>query len=841
MQLTKINENQRLEMVHFALEKGIVQAAQKYGTSSKTVAKWLKRFQNSGLAGLQDIERSSPAHPHNKVNPTQLFAAVALKRSQPEIRAKEIIARLNLSCSESLLYRKLRAAINAGDSFYDKDLTRTLKNQTIENPYYLFTHKFKESKDGFFITGAVELNTGIIHLCYGHEQSALSFTLFVDYLLFYFTTTGHNLAETILITGQKINCQFLDRIVFKHKFSNLVVKQRATAYLKRHYPSRIKELENLLAGISKILPDENREPGLLFIIADYNRSVVDNRTGKSQAKLLFPIQLSNFISDTEIIVNDADYWKKANLLSSILTNQIYALEEKKNQWLEKAQFEKALKTIDDILLLKESFSLESNSGSGLLYKKISLLKNLSRIDDALQVFAELFKLIDPADRVQYLGAVIEQAAFNAAINQQEVAEKLLADIGPEICAIDDDLSTGNFLRVKAVIKSRQNLYWQATLLYTRALKVYERCAHNSKIAAVYYELLKIFMIKGDFAKARLFGNKASDYAALTSDYQLKAAINGENGILYFHYNSFNKAKEYYNRAMEIYKINNDVFGIINTYLKLGNIYAKNFEFKAALQVYQQVSDLAKKYCYTNMHNIVMNNLGIIHSHLENYKAAEPCLKGYLKYVLTLNNSNMTAGAYGNLGLLSQKAGKWHSALVYFNKALKISREVGFKHYQSAYQLCCAEIYYDLQKFDKALKIAVSALNIAISISQPELIFHTRLLKIRISLELAIKQFKENCSQALDLRSLNALEELYRNSGSKREKIIAGYILWQAVKDLHIIIETSSNLEKKRIINVLKDFNSDLLATALLDMLNSLPKNERESSDYRNFLHKLAKQ
>lgn len=824
--------NQRQEMVLYASEHGITPAAQKFNTSTKTVAKWLKRYQTLGLAGLQDVVRILPAHPHCKITPTQLNDAVLLKQSQPEITAREIMDKLNFNCSESLLNRKLRSALNSGDGFYDKNLSRMLKNQNGENLYYLFTKIIRKNRSSFFITGAIELKTGTIHLCYGQEEPGLAFNLFVDYLLFHFENSAQQLNNLLLISGPSGDNLFVKRILAKHAFDNLITQKRAAEYLKRHCSVAFLKLAELIQDFDSFSITENSESALIAILL--KRSI--KCPGQ---KMLYPINLDNYLSDAEIIASEKDYWRRVNIFSTALNNQIFMLEEQKKHWLEKSQFEEALKSIEEILLLKDSFSLELNSASDLLLKKAALLKSLNRMDETEEVFEELFLLTDPADRIKYLNNLIEQINFYATINRLARAEELLAETSAEIISLNDDFTTGNFYSVKAMIKSRHNLYWQATLLYTRALKAYELCHSNLKTAAVYYELLKIFLIKGDFAKARQFGNLAAEFAALTADYQLKAAISSETGNLYFQYNLFSKSQECFHQAMEIYKNNNDIFGLINTYMKLGNIFVKTYEYNEALLVYQKISELAKEYGYLNMYHIVMNNLGITHSYLNNYQLAESYQKKYLKYVVSQNESSRTAGAYGNLALLFQKQEKWSAALLYFNKALKISRETGFKHYQSAYQLCCAEIYYDQHKYSKALKSAGSALNIALAISQSELIFHTRLIKIKTTWAIALQQFSEKQPAKLDIRGLNSLEELYKTSALKREKILAGFNLWSAIQDLNKILTTVEKGERCRLAGQISSLNPDLLTAALHKLLDTLPDNEKNSAEYLSYREALS--
>lgn len=52
------------ELVRMALREGISQAARSFHTTRVTVGKWLRRFQERGLAGLKEKSRTPQRIPH---------------------------------------------------------------------------------------------------------------------------------------------------------------------------------------------------------------------------------------------------------------------------------------------------------------------------------------------------------------------------------------------------------------------------------------------------------------------------------------------------------------------------------------------------------------------------------------------------------------------------------------------------------------------------------------------------------------------------------------------------------------------------------------------------------
>lgn len=54
----------RLQMVRYALEKGIKPAARTYNTSKNTVKKWVRRYNKRGIAGIEEKSRAPHNIPH---------------------------------------------------------------------------------------------------------------------------------------------------------------------------------------------------------------------------------------------------------------------------------------------------------------------------------------------------------------------------------------------------------------------------------------------------------------------------------------------------------------------------------------------------------------------------------------------------------------------------------------------------------------------------------------------------------------------------------------------------------------------------------------------------------
>jgi transposase len=97
----------RLRIVKYAISNGIKPTARLFAVTVKTVRKWLSRFKQERLAGLNDMPRI-PLHCSHKTSPAMEQKIVNLRRQFPFKGAKRLKREHNLSCSHQAIGRILR-------------------------------------------------------------------------------------------------------------------------------------------------------------------------------------------------------------------------------------------------------------------------------------------------------------------------------------------------------------------------------------------------------------------------------------------------------------------------------------------------------------------------------------------------------------------------------------------------------------------------------------------------------------------------------------------------------------------------------------------------------------
>lgn len=96
--------NHRLRLVESARQRGIKPTARLFATTVPTVRKWLRRFRQHGLSGLQEKSRAPHRCPHKTPPPVEQ-AVVALRQKLPTFGAARLRREFDLSVSPEAMQR----------------------------------------------------------------------------------------------------------------------------------------------------------------------------------------------------------------------------------------------------------------------------------------------------------------------------------------------------------------------------------------------------------------------------------------------------------------------------------------------------------------------------------------------------------------------------------------------------------------------------------------------------------------------------------------------------------------------------------------------------------------
>ena len=186
----------RLRVVQHALKEGVKPTARLFATTPKTVRKWLNRYRQERLAGLNELPRIPLACPH-KTSAAQEQKIVRLRKQFPFMGAKRLKSIHNLKPSHEAIRRILKEHGLAARR--RKKHKRKASLREIKKTWKLFGQLSVDTKDLKDIPHywpqmkalglpryqftAREIRSGLMFLGYAREQTAVNACTFIRIIL----------------------------------------------------------------------------------------------------------------------------------------------------------------------------------------------------------------------------------------------------------------------------------------------------------------------------------------------------------------------------------------------------------------------------------------------------------------------------------------------------------------------------------------------------------------------------------------------------------------------------------------------------------------------------------
>lgn len=217
----------RLRMVKHALVYGVKPTARVFDTTPKTVRKWLRRYEQERLAGLNELPRIPLTCPH-KTPPVIERKVVRLRKDYPFMGAKRLKRQHNLSCSHEAIRRILNehGLIKKRRKKHKrkKDLAKIKKKWKLFGQFSVDTKdlsdiphywpQLKALRLPKYQFTAREIRSGLMFLGFSNEKSAASACLFARLLCEHLRSCGLDLKKTKFQTdngSEFIGCFRQDR------------------------------------------------------------------------------------------------------------------------------------------------------------------------------------------------------------------------------------------------------------------------------------------------------------------------------------------------------------------------------------------------------------------------------------------------------------------------------------------------------------------------------------------------------------------------------------------------------------------------------------------------------
>jgi len=274
----------RLRLIKHALVYGVKPTARVFATTAKTVRKWLRRYRQEHLAGLDELPRIPLSCPH-KTSPVLERKVVRLRKRYPFMGAKRLKRMHGLPCSHEAIRRILHehGLIQKRRKKHQrkKDLAAIKKRWTLFGQFTVDTKDLKDIPHYWpamktlqlprYQFTAREVRSGLMFLGFSREKSATSACLFIRLLCEHLRDNGLDLKQTRFQTdngSEFIGCFRQDRT--RDGFESIVEGFGAT---HKRIPVRAWSYNSDVETVHRTIEDEFYDLESVESVQDFHQRV----------------------------------------------------------------------------------------------------------------------------------------------------------------------------------------------------------------------------------------------------------------------------------------------------------------------------------------------------------------------------------------------------------------------------------------------------------------------------------------------------------------------------------------------------------------------------------------
>lgn len=340
----------------------------------------------------------------------------------------------------------------------------------------------------------------------------------------------------------------------------------------------------------------------------------------------------------------------------------------------------------------------------------------------------------------------------------------------------------------------------------------EQSQNTNERLAILLELVKLTR-KYDLKKSLLFGTQGEQIALSKEREEWLPEFQLENGSSNYFLGNYDEALENYLNAIENYtKIENNV-GLIRSFNNTGMIYDRIENYPKSINYYRQALHYfglcteKEKEQYKRYQSQIYNNIASANLSLGNRKEAKVYYEKALDVAKEIGFRHIIGSIYNNLGKIEIIEQDYPTAYRYLNRAIKIRQEDNELEGLAKSYYFLSNYYSNINELDSAEWAARKALNIAkeINVLEPQKVAHMFLYEIYESKGLLKEALEEHKKYKLISDSL--INEQKVNQLSQLQ------ISYEVDK-----IEEANKLEKSRIRSFYTLLITILSATLLIAIL-----------------------
>ncbi len=450
---------------------------------------------------------------------------------------------------------------------------------------------------------------------------------------------------------------------------------------------------------------------------------------------------------------------------------------------------------DNDSLKKVVFNSKSDTS---LVDNLCILAQNSSSQNRLLLSGEIISLSSKIayQKGKYKGKIL-QSTYLIALQKYAEADSILSDVSLAAKQMNDDYLLSRCFLHLAEINRLTYKFDTAEGYYSKALSLAEKNKDEEVIAFVNSTWSQIFDKKGDYKKAIAMDSTAIFFARKRNDFpRLAYALSGM-GEKYRMRGQLPKALSCMQEAYRYGELTNNKKRMVYCLLTIGNLYIMEDDFVNAKKNYLlALTKVSKKdkITYSNL----LSSLGALHINLKEYQQALVYYNGALKISREAGEFSIQQFSLYSMGEIYEQMDRHDSSEYYFLSALKISDELKMMDQSAMCNKALGQLYFKMGNKTKAESYGRMGLSQAVKSKTPVNIKESsfalyEILKSNLNYKEALEMHElylnskdsignENQIKALEKVRYHAKEESLKINQQARDK---AYVAEKAKKDEEI--------------------------------------------------------
>lgn len=525
--------------------------------------------------------------------------------------------------------------------------------------------------------------------------------------------------------GSKANDKVIELIWEKSEGNPFFIEQ-ITLYLKEENIISLRDGEYTLSYKKFEIPDKLKT----IIISRIDRLKKEQKEIVKVASILgrkFPKNILSSILEKEIEneiknIETEDIWTEISdnnyiFKHTLIRDTVYEMQLKKTR---KAYHEKAAITIEEIFKkeieqhygeLAHHYERAEIESSARKYLKLAaeFAKKNYQNEDALNFYRRLLNYTE--DTKEKIQIHLRMGEILKLIGRWERAESIFrksvmlsGELSNSGLRAESELSLGDLLWSKGS-------YIEASSLMENARNLYEKIDDREGLARAINGLGNIFYEQGKYDLAMNQYKKHLKISEEANNDKGISTATGNIGIILSIQGKYEKALEHFQRYKEIAEKSGNKRGESISLGNMGGAFRGLGEYERAMDCYRQQLNIAEELGDKRSISISSGNMGNIYYKLGEYNRAMDCYQRYLKISEELKDKKGISHALGNVGFIYQIQGEYQKAMDFYNRQLRIAEELGDRRVISYAQGSLGDIYLKMDQYAESEKCYEKAIRI----------------------------------------------------------------------------------------------------------------------------------